>query len=121
MIDLAETKIIKLMKELINRNGSDLHLTGDTVPFFRIQGQMIPADSLPISSVVLREELELLVGKNKFDNFIKNKDFDCSFGLEGIARFRINLFFDRGHVSCVMRALNNKIPSFSVIGLPESV
>ena len=121
MVNLAETRIIKLMKELVKRNGSDLHLTGDTLPFFRIQGQMMPADSLPITSVVLKDELELIIGKSKFDNFIKNKDFDCSFGLEGIARFRINLFFDRGHISCVMRALNNKIPSFSTIGLPESV
>ena len=121
MINLTESKIIKLMKDLINRNGSDLHLTGDTVPFFRVQGQMMPADSLPISSAVLKEELELLIGKNKFGNFVKNKDFDCSFGLDGIARFRINLFFDRGHISCVMRALNNKIPNFSNIGLPESV
>ena len=121
MISLTESKIIKLMKELINRNGSDLHLRGDTVPFFRVQGQMMPADSLPISSAVLKEELESLIGKNKFDNFVKNKDFDCSFGLDGIARFRINLFFDRGHISCVMRALDNKIPNFSNIGLPESV
>ena len=60
MVNLAETRIIKLMKELVKRNGSDLHLTGDTLPFFRIQGQMMPADSLPITSLVLKDELELI-------------------------------------------------------------
>ena len=121
MTNLLENRIIKLMKELVNRNGSDLHITGDDIPFFRIQGQILPAESSPISSALLKKELEILIGKNKLDNFLKNKDFDCSFGLDGIARFRINLFFDRGQISCVMRALNNKIPNFSTIGLPESV
>ncbi len=117
----TETQIVKLMKELVNRNGSDLHLTADKIPFFRIQGQILPADSSPISSNLLKEELEILIGKDKFDHFINEKDFDCSFGLNEIARFRINLFFDRGKISCVMRALNSKIPSFSSIGLPDSV
>tara|TARA_B100000401_G_C52798652_1_gene717299 strand:+ start:74 stop:1162 length:1089 start_codon:yes stop_codon:yes gene_type:complete len=121
MTNLDETRIVRLMKELIKRNGSDLHLTENTVPFFRVQGQMMPADSYPISSEIIKEELELLIGKNKFEKFITQKDFDCSFGLDGLARFRLNLFFDRGNISCVMRALNNNIPSFSVIGLPESV
>ena len=121
MFNLNESKIIKLMEELIKRNGSDLHLTEDTIPYFRIQGQMMPAESFPISSKILKEEIESIIGKNKFNVFLEKKDFDCSFGLDGIARFRINLFFDRGKVSCVMRALNNNIPSFSTIGLPESV
>ena len=45
----TETKIVKLMRELVNRNGSDLHLSADKIPFFRIQGQILPADSSPIS------------------------------------------------------------------------
>ena len=90
---MNESKLIHLMGELVKRNGSDLHLTGDTIPFFRVQGQIMPANSSPISSKVLREEIVSIIGKNKFDNFLANKDFDCSFGLDGIARFRINLFF----------------------------
>ncbi len=121
MIDLSTFKIIRLMEELIKRNGSDLHLTEDTIPYFRVQGQIMPADSIPISSSVLKQEIESIIGKSKFNNFLTSKDFDCSFSLHGIARFRINLFFNRGKISCVMRALNNNIPTFSSIGLPESV
>ena len=93
MSNLNESKIIQLMEALIKRNGSDLHLTEDTIPYFRVQGQIMPASSFPISSKTLKEEIESIIGKNKFDSFLKNKDFDCSFGLDGIARFRINLFF----------------------------
>ncbi|MAP03816.1 MAG: type IV pili twitching motility protein PilT, partial [Halieaceae bacterium] len=38
-------KLKNLMSELVKRNGSDLHLTGDSIPFFRLQGQILPASS----------------------------------------------------------------------------
>lgn len=121
LINIFQTRLYKLMKELAERNGSDLHLTGNSIPFFRIQGQMIPADNESFSEDQLLMELKQLIGNTKVERFLESKDFDCSFGLEGIARFRINLFFERGNIACVMRALNNQIPTFSKLGLPESV
>ncbi len=114
-------KLTDLMSELVKRNGSDLHLTGDSIPFFRIQGQILPASSTPFSSSDLREQLQLILGEKKLATFNEEKELDCSYGLQGIARFRINIFLDRGKISCVMRALNTSIPSFSKIGLPDSV
>ena len=114
-------KIKQLMKTLVERNGSDLHLTGDSLPYFRIQGQIVPADSEALSEEQMHQELEGLLGKDKLLSVKTNKELDCSYGLEGVARFRLNIFYDRGHISCVMRALSTKIPSFSVIGLPDSV
>ena len=114
-------KITDLMSELVKRNGSDLHLTGDCIPFFRIQGQILPASTDAFPSTELREQLENIVGEEKLKTFDQEKELDCSFGLQGIARFRINIFLDRGKISCVMRALNTTIPNFSKIGLPDSV
>ena len=114
-------KLINLMSELVKRNGSDLHLTGDSYPFFRIQGQILPASSEKYSTNDLRTDLVQLLGSERIKNFDMEKEMDCSYGLEGIARFRINIFIERGKISCVMRALNNAIPSFSKIGLPDSV
>ena len=114
-------KIKDLMSELVKRNGSDLHLTGDSIPFFRIQGQILPAASSPFSSTELRAELENILGEQKLLTFDEEKELDCSYGLPEIARFRINIFLDRGKISCVMRALSTNIPSFSKIGLPDSV
>ena len=109
------------MSELVKRNGSDLHLTGNNYPFFRVQGQILPASSEQYSSTELRKDLEKLLGEKKLAIFDKEKELDCSYGLEGIARFRMNIFLDRGNISCVMRALNTEIPSFSKIGIPDSV
>ena len=114
-------KLTNLMSELVKRNGSDLHLTGDSVPFFRIQGQILPASGEKYPSSDLRTDLEKILGLQKLAKFDKEKELDCSYGLEGIARFRMNIFIDRGKISCVMRALNTEIPSFSKIGLPDSV
>ncbi len=114
-------KIKQLMRTLVERNGSDLHLTGDSIPYFRIQGQIIPADSETLSEQQMHVELENLLGNEKLSIVKTEKELDCSYGLEGVARFRLNIFYDRGHISCVMRALSTNIPSFSVIGLPDSV
>ena len=114
-------KLKNLMTELVKRNGSDLHLTGDSVPFFRVQGQILPASSEEYLTKDLFLDLEELLGPSKIQIFKEEKELDCSYGLEGIARFRMNIFLDRGKISCVMRALNTDIPSFSQIGLPDSV
>ena len=110
-----------LMKDLVNRGGSDVHLTGDTQPYFRIQGQMLPASDEKLSEEQLWDELTSMLGEAKMRLFKEKKELDCSYGLENVARFRLNIFYDRGKIACVMRALNNKIPNFSALGLPDSL
>jgi len=114
-------KITRLMTELVQRNGSDLHLTGDKLPYFRIQGSILPADTEEYSKEELTKDLISILGDEKIHLFEKEKELDCSYGLEGIARFRLNVFYERGRISCVMRALSTNIPNFSEIGLPDSV
>ena len=113
--------ITNLMSDLVRRNGSDLHLTGDSIPFFRIQGSILPADENIYKEANLISDLKAILGEEKIKTFYNEKELDCSYGLKGVARFRLNIFFDRGKVSCVMRALSTNIPSFSQIGLPDSV
>ena len=115
------SKLKGLMTNLVSRNGSDLHLTGGTFPYFRIQGQMLPASSEIYEASQLRSDLEEILTVDKLKVFDKEKELDCSYGLKGVARFRLNIFMDRGKISCVMRALNTDIPDFSTIGLPDSV
>ena len=114
-------KITRLMTELVQRNGSDLHLTGDRLPYFRIQGSILPADTEEYCKEELTKDLISILGDEKIHLFEKEKELDCSYGLEGIARFRLNVFYERGRISCVMRALSTNIPNFSEIGLPDSV
>ena len=119
-MNYKDLKIPKLMNDLVKRNGSDLHITADSIPFFRIQGQILPVDDETFSSEDLVSELSYLL-EDKIEKLWENKELDLSYSFENIARFRINLFFERGKVACVMRALNSSIPTFSEIGIPESV
>ena len=113
--------ITNLMSDLVKRQGSDLHLTADSLPYFRIQGSIIPASNDIYKEEILVSDLKSILGAEKLKVFFEEKELDCSYGLEGVARFRLNIFFDRGKISCVMRALNTDIPSFSQIVLPDSV
>ena len=120
-MSIPNLTITNLMSELVKRNGSDLHLTADSIPYFRIQGSILPAGDTLYKKEVLLSDLKFILGEEKLKIFFDEKELDCSYGLEGVARFRLNVFFDRGKVSCVMRALNTNIPTFSQIGLPDSV
>ena len=109
------------MALLVDRGGSDLHLTAGSLPYFRLQGSIVPVGDTVLTSEDLIQEFTQLLGRDKIQKLFESKELDCGYSLEGCARFRINLFFDRTKFSCVMRALNSDIPSFSQIGLPKSV
>jgi len=110
-----------LMKEMVDKGGSDLHLTSDTQPYFRIQGNLVPFREELLEQDQMVKDFRQMLGEQKIESFIASHELDCSYSLEGVARFRVNLFMERGRISCVMRALSTKIPKFSDIGLPNSV
>ena len=105
----------------MEKGGSDLHITADTQPYLRAQGNLVPFREELLEEEKMYEEFEIMLGKQRIDQFREKKELDCSYSLDGVARFRLNLFIERGRLSCVMRALSTKIPQFSEIGLPNSV
>ena len=109
------------MGGLVERGGSDLHLTGDTPPYYRVQGSIVPVSDEIYEESTLRDDLCALLGKEKIEKCFLEKELDCSYTLENVARFRINIFYDRGKISAVMRALSSNIPTFNQLGLPSSV
>ena len=117
---MSDLKLHALMNDLVSRGGSDLHLTGDIQPYFRIQGQILPASDEKLSQAQLWKELTVMLGETKMDTFKEKKELDCSYGLENVARFRLNVFFDRGKIACVMRALGSKIPNFLFLDCPKT-
>ena len=109
----------ELLGTLVQMGGSDLHLTADTPPQVRVNGhlqrleqaQLTPADTKSLAYSVLTDEQ-----KKRFE---QTKELDCSFGLKNIgARFRCNVFNQRGAVAAVFRVIPEKIRSFGELGLP---
>jgi twitching motility protein PilT len=117
-----ELLIEDLMQELVKEGGSDLHLSAGDPPYGRFSGQLRPI----VQDIRLTEEscnklIFSLLNNAQRKNLEQNWELDCSYGLRGIARFRINVYRQRGTYAACLRALGNSIPSLDKLGLPPIV
>jgi twitching motility protein PilT len=109
----------ELLKTTVDLGGSDLHLTTATPPQVRVNGklsrlemgELTPADTKQLAYSVLTD-----AQKKRFEEAL---ELDFSFGIKGLARFRCNLFNQRGAVAAVYRLIPERIRSFEELGLPQ--
>jgi len=110
--------LVELLKTMVERDGSDLHISTETPPQIRVHGhlerlvmpELSPADSKQLVYSVLTDQQ-----KKRFE---ETQELDFSFGIKGMARFRCNVFNQRGAVGAVYRLIPEKIRSFAELGLP---
>lgn len=110
-----------LLKIMIEKGASDLHITTGTPPRIRVDGKLIPLDETPLTpaeSKALCYSVLTDAQKHKFEG--KN-ELDFSFGVKGLSRFRGNIFMQRGSVAGVFRAIPFTMRSFMELGLPDIV
>src|SRR4029434_3335643 len=108
----------ELLKKTVELQGSDLHITISTPPQVRVHGhlqrldgpELTPADTKALTYSVLTD-----AQKKRLEEAL---ELDFSFGIKGLARFRCNMFNQRGAVGAVYRLIPEKIRSFSDLGLP---
>ncbi|MBU4477957.1 MAG: type IV pilus twitching motility protein PilT [Candidatus Omnitrophica bacterium] len=111
----------KLLQLLIERKGSDLHLGANSPPYLRIDENLVPADPAVLSTTEVRELIYSLLSPEEVEIFEREKELDRSFEVEGLSRFRMNIFFQRGYVGAALRVIPFKISTFSECGLPVKV
>jgi twitching motility protein PilT len=111
------------LRELIARDGSDLHLKVDSAPLFRVQGELAPEPGVdPLSAQDTEEAMHaLLHDQTKLKEFGEEHEVDFSFEIEDVARFRVNAFRQRGLISMACRAIPAKISTIDQLSLPEVV
>src|SRR3984885_2201855 len=110
------------LRELVQRNGSDLHLKVGSPPLFRVDGVLAAADGAKLDAADTERALhDLLRDQAKLDEFAAEHEVDFSFELSGIARFRINAFQQRGVISLACRAIPHKISTIGELALPDVV
>jgi twitching motility protein PilT len=111
----------ELLKTLVDNHGSDLHITTNTPPQIRVHGHLRPLD-LPVLGPAETKALAYSVltdaQKKRFEETL---ELDFSFGIRSIARFRCNLFNQRGSVAAVYRVIPENIKTFSELGLPQVI
>jgi twitching motility protein PilT len=107
------------LRELERQNGSDLHLKVGRPPLMRIRGDLLPTDTPPLSEDELRSSLYSIMNEKLIKNFEENCEADFSYEIEGLARFRVNIFIQRGHIGSVMRIIPLDVPTIETLGLPK--
>jgi twitching motility protein PilT len=111
------------LTQIIESEGSDLHLKVPAQPMIRRQGKLEPiADSEPLTAEVTEQVLfHMLTDEAKLEDFRSDNEVDFSYNLPGIARFRVNAFKQRGSVSIVCRAIPIKVKTVEELMLPEVI
>src|SRR5215207_4806725 len=111
------------LRYLIASEGSDLHLKIPSPPLVRLHGELQPIpDAEPLAPQDTMDAVqEMLHDANKLAEFEAENEVDFSYSLEGLARFRVNAFYQRGTVSVVMRAIPVNIKSVEELNLPSVI
>jgi twitching motility protein PilT len=110
-----------MLKELIARGGSDLHITTNTPPQIRVDGKLIALDMPPLNPIETKQLCYSVLTETQKHKFEEENELDLSFGVKGLSRFRGNVFVQRGAVAGVFRTIPFKILTFEELGVPPIV
>ncbi|GEK90604.1 type IV pilus twitching motility protein PilT [Alkalibacterium kapii] len=110
----------ELLKIGHGKGASDVHIVAGSPPIYRINGQlipqrqedrMLPKDTSKMAKAILTEEM--------WETLDKRREVDLSYGIDGVSRFRVNIFFQRSAISLAFRVIPRKIPSIDDLGIPK--
>lgn len=113
--------IKKALRLLSDRDGSDLFINADAPAFIKVEGQMIPLGDQPLGTELVKDIAYFLMKEEQAEEFEKELEMNFGLTLLGDERFRINIMYQRGDISIVIRYIKGQIPSIEELGLPESL
>src|SRR3974390_277395 len=107
----------QLLKAAVKQGSSDLHIVAGSPPVLRVEGRIVRVKSQALTAEQTRQLCYSILTDAKKSRFEATKELDFSFGIKGMARFRANLFFQRGAVSGVFRRIPVDVPDVETLGL----
>jgi len=113
--------IYDLLKIMIEKGASDLHITTNSPPRLRVDGKLVPLDYPALSPTDTKSLCYSILTDNQKHKFEESNELDLSFGVKNLSRFRGNIFMQRGAVAGAFRTIPFEIRSFTDLGLPEIV
>ena len=111
----------QLLKTMTEMGGTDLHVTTNSAPQIRVDGKLRPLDLSPLTAVDTKQLAYSVLTDAQKHRFEENLELDFSFGIKGLARFRANVFMQRGAVAAVYRTIPYEIRDFKQLGLPPVI
>ncbi|HGY5536751.1 MAG: type IV pilus twitching motility protein PilT [Prochlorococcus sp.] len=113
--------IEELMEQLVQGGGSDLHIATGQPPYGRFNGELRPMTNTPLSEEACNKLIFSMLNNSQRKTLEQIWELDCAYGLKGVARFRVNVYRQKGSYAACLRALGSNIPSIEVLNLPPVV
>ena len=110
--------IHELLKAMADVKASDLHLKDQRPPMVRIDGELIPFDLPKLTGAYIEDLIKPIMTNKSIGEFTDSGEADFSCRLDGVARFRINVFKQRGETGSVMRRIPLEVPTVDTLELP---
>ena len=107
--------------DAIKLGASDLHITTDLPPMVRIHGKVQPLDYPPLTPNMTREMIYDILSNDQRQRLENDWELDFSYTLPKTARFRVNVYFQRGAMGAAFRTIPHEIKNFSELGLPKAI
>jgi twitching motility protein PilT len=109
-----------VLTKMVEDRASDVHLSPGFCPAIRVRGRIVPLeDYAPLTSQETRDTVYSLLNDDQRKRFESQKQLDLAYAVPGVARFRVNCFFQRGAISAAFRRIPHEIPRLDELGLPR--
>lgn len=113
--------IEELLNVMLQRGGSDLHISASSPPKIRIDGKLVNTEYGVLTSEMTQKLVYSILSSEQIAKFEKTLELDFAFSVRNIGRFRTNVFMQRGSVAAVMRMIPTTVKTFEDLGLPTKV
>ncbi|MEB3300084.1 MAG: type IV pilus twitching motility protein PilT [Candidatus Sericytochromatia bacterium] len=111
----------ELLQLTFDRDGSDLHISSGVPPIIRINGKLVRTDYEPLSPEDTQRLIFSILSNDQRKTLEQTLELDCSYGVVGLGRFRVNAFRSKGAFAAVLRTIKSKVPRFEDLGLPPLI
>lgn len=109
-----------LLRLMVESKASDLHIKVGAPPVLRLDGALRPIDQPGLSLAEVEGFLEKLANETQRENLRRDKELDVAYSLPGVARFRVNVFFQRGSLGMAIRVVPLHVVTIDALGLPPA-
>ena len=107
-----------VLRDLVTRRGSDLHLKVSRPPLMRISSDLLPSEFPPLGEGDMEEILKKILGLEGWSRLISDFEVDASYEIADVARFRVNAFKERGRFGAALRVIPLVTPTLDGLALP---
>jgi twitching motility protein PilT len=117
-IPIEDTHIDDLCREVVDRGASDLHLAVGLPPIVRVDGELVPLPYTKFTPPVAQRLMYDILTDEQVQKFENDFELDFSYSMQKLARFRVNVYRDRGNVAGALRQIPTRIPTLEELNQP---